>query len=733
MTRLHLHRLAGLTPEPLGAWLGAVGVLRLVGSQADESARGFWRDDTFCLLSALDEAELLSFFLHDYAPTPMLSPWNGGSGFYPKDTKAGIEALAASPAPRFRAFRRMIDAASAQVGERTAAPKSAPKAALIGALRACVGAELLDWLDASVAVTADSDPKYPSLLGTGGNDGRLDFTNNLMQRLCELFDPTTGAPAPHAPGLLEHALFGRPTAGLTPDPVGQYQPGAAGGANAANGYAGSASLDPWDFVLLLEGAVMSRVAVTRRLDGAGLAQAAAPFAVRSRAADYASAAPAEEGSRGELWFPLWTRALSVDELSGLFRQARLQTGRRAAQSAVEAGRAIARLGVSRGVTEFVRFGIAERNGQANLAVPLGRWHVRAPVPHTRLLDELDPWLLRLRRAATDKAPASFGRALRAIETASMTVCRAGGRPADWCRMLEVLGAAEALIVSAGKTSAQYGLQPLPALSPEWLLAANDGSCELRLAAGIAAQRGPDRPDTFGSIRVHCLPLDARRPGRFATAGGGSDLAHDPRVVWRGRDLAADLAAVVQRRLLEAASSRSALVPLRAPFGVPMRDIQAFLAGDVDEARLSLLARALMALRWLTPEAREPAAALMATAAEPEEGHDPSPVYALFRLALPSIRLRDDLLPRTDRSIVRRLVAGNVDAAAQVAVMRLRAAGVTPRVRRAVGSADYGRRLAASLALPVSYRDLYALLRSVTRSPRVASPTPLSTPSTIDQT
>ena len=42
---------------------------------------------------------------------------------------------------------------------------------------------------AGVVLDEKGEPKYPSLLGTGGNDGNLDFTNNAMQRLGELFDP----------------------------------------------------------------------------------------------------------------------------------------------------------------------------------------------------------------------------------------------------------------------------------------------------------------------------------------------------------------------------------------------------------------------------------------------------------------------------------------------------------------------------------------------------------------
>ena len=45
-----------------------------------------------------------------------------------------------------------------------------------------------EWMDAAMVLEDDGTPKYPALLGSGGNDGRLDFTNNFMKRLGEVFD-----------------------------------------------------------------------------------------------------------------------------------------------------------------------------------------------------------------------------------------------------------------------------------------------------------------------------------------------------------------------------------------------------------------------------------------------------------------------------------------------------------------------------------------------------------------
>ena len=105
MTTVELN---GCAATPLGSYLKGIAVFRLVAEQADQQARAWWRNDALFLESSLDEDALIRFFLDSYSPTPILAPWNGGSGFYPKDSKAGIDAIAASDSPRFVEYRQSI-------------------------------------------------------------------------------------------------------------------------------------------------------------------------------------------------------------------------------------------------------------------------------------------------------------------------------------------------------------------------------------------------------------------------------------------------------------------------------------------------------------------------------------------------------------------------------------------------------------------------------------------------
>jgi CRISPR-associated protein Csx17 len=64
----HKILLTGCTPTPLAGYLKALGILRLVAEQKEAEVRGFWRDETFGLATALTADELVAFLLHEYAP-----------------------------------------------------------------------------------------------------------------------------------------------------------------------------------------------------------------------------------------------------------------------------------------------------------------------------------------------------------------------------------------------------------------------------------------------------------------------------------------------------------------------------------------------------------------------------------------------------------------------------------------------------------------------------------------
>ncbi|MBI5897158.1 MAG: type I-U CRISPR-associated protein Csx17, partial [Desulfobacterales bacterium] len=400
-----VHNLDGCAPAPLAHYLKALGILRLVAEQADPEARGWWEGERFRLSTVLDRDALESFFLEKYEPTSIVSPWNKGSGFfYDKDPGLSpVETAKASRAVRLKAgivsSRIMIDAltkadqevrtikAESRNKKLTASQKKSLKQSpeykkrlaeaentfkrlkddLLSRIRLAWRGSHREWMDAAMVLGDDGLPKYPALLGTGGNDGRLDFTNNFLQRLNEVFEFSlaSGNPRPGARAWFSGALWGAPTKGCeSGSAVGQYLPGMAGGANSTNGPSGDSLLNPVDFILMMEGTILFTAHATRKLGTREQARAAAPFAVSGEGAGYASAAVSDESSRGEQWMPLWSQPLTLSELRRLLAEGRIQIGTRSAREPLDLARAVARLGAARGIAAFQRFGYIERNGQS---------------------------------------------------------------------------------------------------------------------------------------------------------------------------------------------------------------------------------------------------------------------------------------------------------------------------------------------------------------------------------
>jgi CRISPR-associated protein Csx17 len=751
---LHIHSLTGCSPTPLAHYLKALGILRLVAEQADSHARGWWKDEGFHVASRFDRGALLSFFLNDYSPTPLIAPWNGGSGFYPKDKTArenGVDPISKSKGQRLSAYREALSVGKVLASQRVESPKKEEKESLIQECRRKWRGPMLEWIEAALVLAGDGSPQYPAILGTGGNDGRLDFTSNFMQRIVELLDcaaPEIG-PRPGSEELLVAALFGSPEAGLPSNSIGQFLPGTAGGSNMGAGFDGGSRVNPWDFVLMLEGAILFRSAVSRRASVKSLPRASAPFAFHPAAIGYPTAET--EKNRGEQWMPLWNSPMSLVELGSLIRDGRCQLRRQPAQRPVEVARAIARLGVSRGISAFERYGYIERNGQANLATPLGRFTVQAQ-PRQDLMDQIAPWVDNLRRRSNDKnAPAGIARATRNCEEAMLACCRNGNDNSRWLQLLIALGEAEAQLCQSPAFTAKQRLQPLGAfnqkLSLEWLAAASDGSAEFRLAVAFAGLHGIRKVrthmgwkreiDFFQPVRGHFMPLGNR--GQFKVAQ--ESLANDTDVVCKGHDVIRDAMHLIQRRILQARQGKADRLPLMPVGGTEASpaDVLTFINGELDQKKIIVIARPLMALDWQAgrvssevrqrlelPSSQDDSRALGALA-----------LYGVFRLChhwddvlVPvrstapdraSIERRGDrTVPaeiRLQPNIFQRLAHGDLKTAISLAIRRLTVHGLRPNLTRAIDgskSKDLARRIAAALAFPVSAEHTSRLAARLTR-------------------
>lgn len=684
-----LHRLNGCAPTPLAHYLKALGILRLVAEQLDPEARGWWEGERFLLASRKDEDDLLKFFLDAYAPTPMLNPWGARSGFYPGSSETTsrlmVERIAVSDDPRFEPFRCAIRTTQSVLHETTGGRKPEDvdkqgKTNLVLALKSRLRTSSAAWLDAVVAVvdTSEKGLQQPALLGTGGSEGSGSYTAAFMKALCEcLIDHQWDRS-------LRMVLFGEHDSGgqLWPGSFGQFLPDGLGSA--------------WDLLFAFEGACVVRSSVVKRSESHGDRWLSSPFFVAPISAGFSSSSRLDEFAlnkgkelpgRGEQWFPLWSSPTTLMEVENVFRQGRALVGRERPKTGFSMARAIAGIGVARGISEFVRYGYLQRNNAAtHFAVPLGRFVVPDRTsPTLSCLDDLDAWLPRLRRAARDKnAPARLVQAERQLAGALFAVIQHPNESTRWQTVLLRLVDIEALQVHGAGVKAG----PIPRLRPEWVQAADDGSAELRLALTLALQRSPEPLGKLqAGIRRHWLTLEK---GRYTATP-------NPDRVMQGRSGADDAIALVSRRLIEAIQHGLRTLPLEPAHGcaASRHDLARLLAGEVDIDRCLALARALMALDARACVVQRPRLQAAPAADWPDDA------WMVLRLALLPWPLPDGRHAGADPAIFRRLQAGDAASAISLAIRRLRAAGIPCTLRAAVAAPEIAQRYAAALAFPIS--------------------------------
>lgn len=697
--------LNGCSPTPISSYLKAIGIMRILSEQIDPGMRACWNEsDRFIIETSLSHSEIVDFFLTNYNPSPLFDPWNGGSGFFKRvdkqtgkrvnSTKATqvVEAVISATTPRLersRVIMKMIGDILSRSGIESS-PSEDKKKELIMILRASLPDYALDWLDASILVSGTST-SYPALLGTGGNDGNLDFANNYYQRLKELFSFDTGEPSPGSENWLESALSGEATAGLVRNvAMGQFNPGMTGGVNATAGFEDASVVNPWEYVFMLEGTLLFSAAASRRLTAGNIDRFTYPFTVRPVRAGYSSSSSMED-IRSEMWLPLWGNPASISEISCLFSEGRATVGSRNASDGLDFARAVASMGVDRGISQFERYSFILRNGRSYFATPIGRFDVHSDAK-VELIDELKPWLDRM-KSASSNGPGSVLAASRKIENRILELCISGSDMALYRLFLE-MGRAERAVVRSGIWKDSPYLNPLVLRSSQWIEKTYDGSAEYRLAASIASCWSK----ASGSVRYLIEPLNRQSvfPG-FSKDRKNAGL-------WHG-SLVDGMISLLSRMLIEAEKGDIKTYPVHGRFPAMLDDIALFLDENVNYRKIRELVNSLMLMSWYNYSGSCPWEDRIPSEVKP------SGAWSLLKLVYLRTPPYGIVIP-VDRAILRLASSGKLNGAVKKAANRLRGSGLTPVFRKAAGSSALSGRIAAALLFPLSQRNIYRIMKSV---------------------
>lgn len=739
--------LEGCTATPLANYLKALGVLRLLSTHYPET-RGSWRGDRFVLLTPLTREGIERFFLHEYAPTPIISPWSGRAGFLEGDDgqdskRKGaviLQRIERAKGARFAQYRQVVaairnvpviqqlDQARTERKLLDAQKKAKRldqagvdrlsdikrqevemKSALLRSLRNELDDSTLPWLDACFALFGEDRSPGP-LLGSGGNEGSMDFSINHVGYLLELIDETTDEPSPISACLLENSLFADAIPRESSSNIGFLDTLATGGANMSTGYEGGATGNIWDSVLALEGTVLFASLTTKRLESTSFGRPTFPFAVAPSFAGSGSLAP-KESARPELWLPIWGGMTTIAEISCLLAEGRVTKGRRDAQNGTDMLQVVASLGADRGISAFNRFGFYERRGLGYyVATHLGRFDLPEVAVDNWVISDLTQhgWLDTFRSFASgDNTPTRFSVMRKRLEDALFAL--AGKTPAksETQALLILLGEIQSALSVSSK--AREAVRPVPRLSERWIIAADDGSPALRIAKALAGLRGVDEVPL--PIRTQLFPVERSRAKWITPESGESHRLCDG---FEGR-LTNTLPTLLARRLWLAERFGMDDKPLESPAGATLADLAVFLRDDGMDARIADLLPGL-ALCDIPQEIDRSGG----------EGGVPA-AFALMKLALTPERTLRSLGALADgqslpvpAGMLAQLAAGNHgNRAVTIAWRRLRASGLSPRFTPDALPALAGidpKRAAAALLIPLRYGATATLAVSVLKQP-----------------
>lgn len=740
---MHEHLLGGCTPTPLAHYLKALGILRLVAEQINDDVSGRWDGECFILRSNLDREQLERFFLEEYQPTPILSPWNGRAGYLEGENVDSSQRSGAvllrdfrnSQCDRLQNYRDLILALDRiepikemnsirtrkkqkdaekkqkqkdgawsdddqQLLSTLAAREAFMKENLLVQLRNALNDELLLWLDGTVALGTDK-VFAPLLGGSGGVEGSMDLGVNFMENIRHLFSFTDGKATLLAKSWLSASLFGDPALIAVGNTSGALLPGSIGGPNATTGFMSKLSINPWDYVLMLEGALLLRPSLTKRLESSSDSGLSYPFTVEPAAIGAANIALGDEkktrAGKSELWMPLWMPYANYTEITACFKEGSVTLNRRRARTGLDFARAIAQFGVDRGIDRFQRFIFLKRSGDNDVAVPAGRIKVLRN-PQTDLINCLDRnrWLESFRRfARSDSASGRICQLARRLEDGIFSLTQGGGRP-TLQNILITLGQIQQ--ANAGSAKAREAIAPLPILGEEWAMEADDNSHEFRLACALAG---------LTEMRRNLLPLKESK-GRIEWDTGSSQA------VWGGGDLAVNLLRILDRRLLDSQRNNAEGKPLSGLPAADLAAVMAFLQGETDDRRIAGMLAGLVNVKLpqYLPRRETPTDQPFAVFGLMKALFTPDSILQKLAL-LPS----DGHLP-LPREVVTLLKTGNseqVNRAIEIAWRRLRIAGLKlpshPRQPPELVGID-SVRLAAALMIPLAIGDLVRICKTI---------------------
>ena len=362
-----------------------------------------------------------------------------------------------------------------------------------------------------------------------------------------------------------------------------------------------------DYVLAVEGGFAMRGSVGRTLAANSRRFAAFPF-VFDAGEELVDDGNEVKGTASSLWFPLWDRPATFEELSSFISDAQARLPGKEARFSAEFMRALHSQGVDAGFTGWQEFRFKMKISRVPWITTGAHIETAFREDATRLnhalqpLDEsqfLDQFEIKWKGGKADsKSP-------HPVRNAIMSAMETATRETTPYHCLDLLGtifrACRQMAISKSFRETLPGararfFKPLPMEHWNHLLREMEQP-EFRIARAVASMPsgGKQRSGEYSEVLPllgSLLPLKLRQSGWYLP---GKSEAPSKQAVWTGSEVCHDLAAVLARRYLDSLTDdRPALT---SPFGAPLGDVLAFLNGELDDHLIARWIEALSLIGW----------------------------------------------------------------------------------------------------------------------------------------
>ncbi len=542
---------------------------------------------------------------------------------------------------------------------------------VISEARATLSDNFVEWLDTCLVLDSSLNKITAPLLGTGGNEGNLEYSTEFMKYIILMLIKKDDATE-----LLESSLFGTPTDKLKKEKIGKFYPGRSGGYNQGNDIENKDFyINPWDFILLIEGLFLWSNSTSRKDTINPRSYIMSPFTVKLFPAGYSSSDIPDKKS-SETWAPLWEHPVHLEELKALFSYGRAVYNNSYAKTGLEFLEAVKSLGVDKGITRFVRYVTHQRKGQGNfLAIPVSSISVGYN-PKILKLNKVNRMVQTfIHGAPSNNIPESHKQLLRSVNNAVFNFA-VDTSTYNAQKLISLLGKME---IYASVRKKQYST--LGYLQEDWIEYANDNSPEFRIALSIASINGH-----MGSIRKELEPVNQKCTGWIDSTWVNS---------WIGKDLPNKMTNLVYRRLLKATQQGLNVIPLYSVFGATLEDVSMFIDEQLDEDKIEGLVLGLAMINFESAQRIDKIRRSYEQTIKKQE----------FPVNIPYVLLKSALTPDLDSgtviesSIIPLLRTNRIREAVNIAQRRL-LVNKNLYSHISVPDSKYGIRLSAALLIPL---------------------------------